>query len=153
MLKVDSSGKVVEVQKCQFGSASSFEAQPPFLVTLPSTGLQANQAWQRQYQLTVDPPHGTGEKHAAVQRYLCKSLDTTRATITLSTSLAKPPEAVAERLPLLQWLPEGEVVFDLRTGWMTSGKLRVSQELKGHQGEDSVYQFQSSYSETLLTNQ
>lgn len=149
ILKIDMQGKVVEVTKSSFGSASGFEAQPPFLVTLPTNGLQAGQTWQRQYALTLEPPHGTGEKVPAEQKYACKSIDGGRATITLTTALVKPPESVADRVPLLQWLPEGEVLFDVRTGWPVSGRLRVSQELKGHQGEGSVYKFQSSYSETL----
>lgn len=149
VLKIDAQGKVVEVQKCNFGSPSSFEAQPPFLVTLPLNGLQANQSWQRQYAITLNPPYGTGEKLAAEQKYLCKSADGSRATINWTTALVKPPESPAERVPLLQWLPEGEAVFDLRSGWMVNGRLRVNQELKGHQGEGSVYRMQSSYSEDL----
>jgi hypothetical protein len=151
VLKLDAQGKVVEVQKCSFGSANGFEAQPPFLITLPENGLEANQTWQRQYMLTLDPPHGTGEKYGAVQNYLCKTIEGGRATVGLTTTVAKPPESAADRVPLLQWLPEGEVVFDLKTGWTVSGRLRVSQELKGHQGEGSVYKFQSSYEETLVS--
>jgi hypothetical protein len=151
ILKIDPQGKVLEVQKCAFGSAHGFEAQPPFLIHLPPSGLQAQQTWQRHYQLTLEPPHGTGQKVPAEQRYLCKSVDGARATIALTTALAKPPANAAERVPLLQWLPEGDVIFDLRTGWMLAGKLTVNQELKDHQGEGSSYRFQSSYAETMVT--
>jgi hypothetical protein len=60
------------------------------------------------------------------------------------------PEAVADRVPLLQILPEGEVVFDLQLGCIRSARLQIEKELQNHQGEGSSYKFKSSYVEEYL---
>jgi hypothetical protein len=48
-------------------------------------------------------------------------------------------------VPLLQWLPEGEMVFDVQAGILRSATLKIDKELTGHQGEGSSYHFQSVY--------
>ena len=55
--------------------------------------------------------------------------------------------AQADQEPLLQWQPEGEVVFDLQRGRLHSARLTINKELKNHQGEGSSYKFQSTYVE------
>jgi hypothetical protein len=70
--------------------------------------------------------------------------------MTLATELKKQPEAVRDRIPLLQSQPEGEIVFDVQTGRMRSAVLTIDKELKGHQGEDSSYRFISKYTEQYI---
>jgi len=149
VLRVDTAGKVVEVKECKQGSPTRFETEPPFAVVLPPAAPQPGQYWERPYQITMDPPQGTGEKYAAAQKYACKSVDAKGAVLSLTTSIAKIPEAAADRVPFLQLMPEGEIVFEPQTGKMRSMRLTIDKELTGHQGEGSTYRFQSTYTEDL----
>jgi hypothetical protein len=148
VLRVNGQGKVIEVKECKFGPPSRFESEPPFVLTLPEGEPKAN--WERTYNITLDPPHGTGEKYAAVQKYVCQAKKDATITVGVTTVLQAKPEAVADQVPLLQMQPEGAVVFNLPTGVMESARLSINKELKGHQGEGSSYQFRSSYVEQLL---
>lgn len=142
VLRVDPKGKVVEVKESKHGPASRFESDPPFTIVLPDE-LKAGQAWERNYQVTLEPPQGTGEKHSAVQKYTCKSIDASGAAIGLTTGIPKPPEAAADRIPLLPFLAQGEVVFDVANGMLKSAKMQIEREVTGHQGEGSSYRFKS----------
>jgi hypothetical protein len=145
VLRIDPLGRVVEVKELKFGSASGFESEPPFAAVLSGAALAPGQGWERAYQITLEPPKGAGEKYPAVQRYTCKSVNGPLATVSLTTELKSPPEAAADQVPLLQMLPDGEVVLDLRAGRLHSAALKVDREVKGHQGEGSSYRFRSSY--------
>jgi hypothetical protein len=144
VLRVDALGRVVEVKQ---GQASRFEAEPPFALTLPPTAVAAGQSWDRPYVVVLDPPLGTGEKHAAAQKVVCSKIDGNLATLTLTTTVTKMPENKADQLPLFQKLPQGEVVFDVQHGRLQAVRLTIDREVQGHQGEGSTYHFQSTYSE------
>jgi hypothetical protein len=152
VLRVDATGRVVEVKESRQGSLSRFETTPPFVIVLFKGAAQPGQYWQRDYAITVEPPAGTGEKYQATQRYLCKEVKPTAVVLELTTTLKTQPEAVADQLPLLQWLPEGEIVFDPQAGLLRSARLHIDKELKGHQGEGSAYRFQSQYTEEYVGN-
>jgi hypothetical protein len=146
VLRVDGYGRVVEVKEAKHGSAHKYEVELPFVGMLPANP-RAGQTWERAYQITLDPPQGTGEKHNAVQKYTCKTVADGAATIAVTTELKAPPEAVSDRAALVQFLPEGEIVFDLKAGRLRSAALRIDKELKGHQGEGSSYRYLRTYSE------
>jgi hypothetical protein len=152
ILRVDSKGKVVEVKESRFGGASRFENELPFAITLPDSGLKENQSWQRDYKITLEPPQGTGEKYDAAQNYVCKTLADNLATIGIQTEIKSLPENTGDQEPLLQYQPQGEVVFDLRLGLMKSATLVIDKELKGTQGASSSYRFRSKYKEEYVGN-
>jgi hypothetical protein len=149
VLRVNASGQVVEVKENKFGSASRYESDPPFVVVLPGQAPSVGQAWQRDYQITLEPPHGTGEKYKASQKYTFKGAAKDQATVTLMTQVTLP-QSVADCLPLLQMQPEGEAVFDLASGRLLRAQLQIDQTLQKHQGEGSSYRFQSAYTEELV---
>jgi hypothetical protein len=152
VLRIDGRGQVVGVNESNFGPASRYESELPFVLTLPAEGLRAGQTWQRAYRVTLEPPQGTGEKYDAVQQYVCKSAEGGSAVVGLTTTLVKLPEALADQVPLLQVQPEGDVVFDTQNGLLRSARLKIDKELKGHQGENSSYRFQSNYTEEFVPN-
>jgi hypothetical protein len=150
VLRVNPLGQVIEVKENKFGPASKFEAEPPFVLTFPEDPRRPS--WERRYQVTLEPPQGTGEKFAALQKYSCRMVDGKLATVALATALTSAPEAPADQIPLLQSQPEGEIVFDFEAGVMRSARLKIDRELKDHQGAGSTYHFQSTYTETLVKN-
>jgi hypothetical protein len=152
VLRVDNRGLVVEVKESQFGPASQFESEPPFVVTLGGVAPAPGTVWERDYALTLEPPQGTGEKYAAVQKYACKSVAGNLATIALNTHFKKAPESALDRVPLIQRQPRGEVVFDLANGRMHSARLRIEEELQNHQGAGSSYRCVSNYTEQFVGN-
>jgi hypothetical protein len=147
VLRIDRQGKLIEVKESKYDSASKYVNELPFKITLPDDGPKAGQTWERAHQIVLAPPLGVGEKYPAVQKYACKSADGKTATVTLTTAVSKLPEAVADQVPLLQFQPEGEVVFDLQAGLLRRAELRIDKELTGHQGEGSSYRFLSRYTE------
>lgn len=150
-LRVDATGKVVEVKESKFGPASRYESDPPFKLVLGDVTMPGV-PWTRGYKITLEPPVGTGETYDATQEYSVKSVADGAATITLTTAIVKVPETLLDQVPLLQSQPTGEVVFDTTTGLMKSASLRVDRELKGHQGEGSRYRFQSDYREERVAD-
>jgi hypothetical protein len=145
VVRVDVLGKVIEV--VQGGSASKYDAEPPFSLRLPPQAVNVGQAWERVYEITLEPPLGTGDKHQAVQRYTLAKVQGNLATIQLTTQLKTTPENPADRIPLLQKQPEGEIVFNTVAGRVDSIRLRTDKQLQGHQGEGSSYRFVSTYVE------
>jgi hypothetical protein len=152
VLRLDGKGRVVEVKESRYGPASKFAVELPFRITLPDTVPQVGQGWDRDYQISVEPPQGTGEKYDAVQKCVLKVVNGTTATVTVHDALRALPPAVGDQLPLLQNQPEGEVVFDLQNGRVQSVSLHVDKELKGHQGEGSSYHFQSTFTEQYVSS-
>jgi hypothetical protein len=140
---VDGQGKVLEVIK---GSANQYESDPPFVLRLPANPLTLGQAWERSYQITLEPPLGTGEKIPSLQKYQVIALANGLATIRLTTDL-KMPGALSEQMPLLQKQPAGQIVFNVQAGRVQSVDLHIEKELQGHQGEGSSYRFVSTYKE------
>jgi hypothetical protein len=149
-LRVDQLGRVVEVKESNFGPATRFDAEPPFLMVLPGKGVQAGSTWDREYKITQEPPAGTGEKYDAMQHYSCTKVEGAAVYISLSTEMKSQPPSIADRVPLQQLQPEGTIVFDATNGRLHSAQLRVHKELKGHLGEGSNYTFDSTYTEQLL---
>jgi hypothetical protein len=156
VLRVDTLGRVVEVKESKQAPASRFESEVPFVVLLPAAEdrpgrtVQPGSAWERSYQVTLEPPQGTGDKFEAVQKYTCQKIDGPAVTISLTTAIKNLPASQVDQVPLLEMQPEGEVVFDAANGRLHSAHLRIDKELKGLQGEGSSYHFQSTYTEQLV---
>ncbi len=140
VIRVDSVGRVLEVKQ---GSASAFEAEPPFVVVLPDGKPAAGQAWQRRYNVVLDPPLGTGEKYQAQQRYECKKIEAGKASLSLATEFKTMPDNARERLPLLQKDLKGDIVFDVQAGRLISARLTIDKTVENHQGKGSSYHFKS----------
>jgi hypothetical protein len=147
VLRIDPLGRVIQVKESHYGPASRFEVEVPFAAVLPTGALTPGVSWERPYNITLEPPQGTGEKYAAVQNCTCKSVEGNAATVAFTTVLKTPPEALPDRVPLLDKLIEGEAVFDLAAGRMNRAAYRVNQELKDYMGEGSIFHVRSSYVE------
>lgn len=144
-VRVDELGKVVEVKEAKPGySAAKYESDPPFKFLLPVETLKPDLVWERGYQITLEPPQGTGEKYAAVQRYVCKSVADNLATVALTTELKNAPAAQEDQVPLWQVQPDGEIVFDVQAGRLQKATLRIDKEAKIEGGST---RFQSVYTE------
>jgi hypothetical protein len=152
VLRVDRLGKVIEAKDLGFGPPSRYDNELPFHGWLPEAMPEVGTSWQRNYQVTLAPPQGTGEKFAALQQYVCKNMNGDLMTVGVSTELKSQPPALADRVPLLQLQPEGEFVFDLKAGRLKSATMKIDKLLQGHQGEASSHRFQSTYKEELVEN-
>ena len=64
---------------------------------------------------------------------------------------ASPKVKTALGIPLFRMLPEGEVIFDTRSGYLRSARTVIEKELTGHQGEGSSYRFKSTYTEEYVS--
>ena len=145
VVRVDGQGKVIEVKEARPGySAAKYESDPAFKFLLPGEALKTDLAWERGYQITLEPPQGTGEKYAAVQRYVCKGVADNLATVALTTEVKDAPAAQEDQVPLWQMQPEGEIVFDVQAGRLQKATLRIDKEAKIDGGNTH---FQSVYTE------
>lgn len=150
VLRVAGDGRVLEVIESKHGPASRFECELPFQLAVPGAIPKPGQSWRRPCKITLAPPHGTGEKYDAAQKFTCKEVAKGKALITVSTTIDKLPESTLDQIPLVQMQPDGEVVFDFQAGRMLVAKLRINKQLKNHQGAGSSYHFQSVYSEEYV---
>jgi len=146
-IRVDGQGRVLEAIK---GTAAKYESEPPFIVLLPGKSPLPGQGWKRNYQVKLDPPHGTGEKYEASQTYQLSKLENGEATIRFITEFAALPPGVNEKLPLLQRQPEGVVTFYVETGRLQRAQVQTDRTLQNHRGEGSSYQFISTYDERYV---
>jgi len=144
VVRLDRTGKLVEVKESRFGPASRLESELPFKLVLPPV-MAPGQSWERAFVIKLEPPHGTGETYEAVQKCTCNAVAGGVATVGVSTRLKTQPEAVADRIPLLPLLHEGTVTFDLTNGRLQTVAFKMSQELNEHRGEGSKYVFQNDY--------
>ena len=148
VVRIDSTGKVLEVVESKHGPASRFESEPPFRVVLPHGTAEVGAKWIRNYCVTLDPPQGTGEKYDAIQEYECRSIaNNGTAEIGMRTAIKKMPESLLDQVPLLQAQPEGRVFFNGKTGHYVGARLEIDKQLKNHRGKGSSYHFKSIYQE------
>lgn len=147
IVRLDRFGRLHEVKE---GSAAKFEAEPPFILVLPGVAPTEGQAWVRPFQITLEPPHGAGEKHPAQHRFTCTKIAEGKASIRLATELKKMPETPQDRLPLLQKETQGELTFDLNAGRITRAHITIDKTVDNHQGNGSSYHLVSDYTEELI---
>jgi len=149
VLRVDATGKVVEVKQGGQGSPNRFLIELPFKIVLPESGPKEGQTWDRAFTIKLDPPHGTGETYEATQKYTAKAPVNSFTTIGLSTTIKELPSTVADQIPLLPMMLEGDVYFQESTGKYYAARLKLKKELLNHAGEGTKYVFESVYIEDL----
>jgi hypothetical protein len=150
VLRVDGTGKVMEVRSTYHSNAGRYESDLPFTITLTGADLQTGQTWTRPYRITLDPPLGAGEKFQAEQTYQVRGADGTQALIAFASTIKDPPKDPKGRLALLQMQPQGEVTFDSRLGMIIHARVQTGGVVEGHHGEGSRYEFSSEYREQLI---
>jgi hypothetical protein len=150
VLRVDPHGKVAEVKESKVGPASRFATELPFKLVLPDTKPKAGESWERAYTIQLDPPLGTGEKYAAIQKYTCLEPKGGFLTVGLATQVKDPPAQASDQIPLLPLTQEGVLYFHPQTGRYYGARCKVERELKNHQGEGSTYKFVSTYTEDFV---
>lgn len=145
---VDFTGLVKDVESGTGDSAKKrLAAELPFRVLLPKQNVKINDTWDRTFNITVDPPLGTGEVYEVTQRFKLRAIREDHVVIGVTTELLKPPSAPVDLQPLLPWLWEGDVFFDPRTGRYSGSKLNVKKVLKNHRGDGTEFRFESEYTE------
>ena len=146
-VKVDPQGRLVEVKEAKPGSAARLHAELPFRLTLPDAGPAAGQKWDRAFTMKLDPPLGTGESYEFTQQYACSGAKDSLLAIDVTTALKAPPKALAERVPLVPMLWQGQVYFNTTAGKYHAARLRSKAELPNYQGEGTKFEYESVYTE------
>ncbi len=149
-VRLDRHGQVRAVVDAVVSSARRLEAELPFRLILPATGIRPDQQWERTFGVVIDPPHGVGDAFPCVQQYRCNSIDKGKAVIQVSTRCTQWPASVAERLALLPYLWQGTVEFDLRAGEYLGSRLQVKETLADYAGPGSRYEYHSTFHEERL---
>lgn len=147
-LKVDARGQIVDVKETRPGAASRIQSELPFRLVLPESIM--GQPWSRPFAITLDPPHGTGERYEATQTFTMKGTKDALAVIGLETSLKAPPATAAEKIPLAPMLWSGDVYFDTTAGRFHAARLAAKAEITNHQGDGSKFVYESVYAEDLV---
>jgi hypothetical protein len=150
VVRIDARGQLIAVTESKFGPESRLQCELPFKLVLPASAVAAGQAWERSYQIKLEPPQGAGETFDAVQKYTCKAAANGQMTVGVTTEVKALPEAPTERLPLLPLMPSGELYFDAANGRLKAVRYQLVHELAEHRGEGSKYSLKSTYSEDLI---
>jgi hypothetical protein len=151
VIRIDNTGKVIEVKESKFGSPNRLLIDLPFKIVLPATGPAPGQTWDRNFTIKLDPPQGTGETYEATQKYTAKPPVNNFLTIGLSTAIKEMPAQAADQIPLLPMLLEGDVYVQASTGLFHAARLKLKKELLNHAGEGTKYVFESVYIEDLTS--
>jgi hypothetical protein len=149
VVRVDPTGKLVEVKESKFGSPARFAVDLPFKIVLPESGPKEGQAWDRAFTIKLDPPQGTGETYEATQKYAAKAPVNGFQVIGVTTLVKEMPAQASDQIPLIPLLVEGDVYFHEGTGRYYAARLRTKKEIPNHQGEGTKYVFESAYAEDL----
>jgi hypothetical protein len=146
---VDGFGRVVEVKDTKFARSARFAAIPPFQFVLSESAPKLGSIWDRPFTIKLDPPHGTGEKYEAVQKYVVKAPVNGLTTIGVTTTIKDLPAQTADQIPLMDMLWEGDVYFHEASGRYYAARLTMKKELLNHAGEGTKYSYESAYQEDL----
>src|SRR5262249_26344669 len=130
--------------------ASRIQSELPFRVVLPEAAVAEGQAWGRPLAITLDPPHGTGERYDATQAFAMKGTKDGLAVVGIETTLKAPPATASAKKPLLPMLWNGEVSIDTAAGRYHAARLSVKGELANHEGEGTKFVYESVYSEDVV---
>jgi hypothetical protein len=150
IVKVDGRGKLLEAKETKPGAASRLHAELPFRVILPEVGPDSGQKWDRSFALKLDPPHGTGESYDFIQQYAFNGEKDSLLAIDVATTMKSPPKALAERVPLVPMLWEGQIYFNTAAGKYHAARLKVKAELPNHLGEGTKFEYESVYNEDAV---
>lgn len=146
-IRMDATGKLIEVKESKFGPASRLESDLPFKIVLPGQPLTSDLTWTRKYQIKLEPPQGAGESYDAEQKYTVKSQANGQAILGLTTELKTQPGSMADMVPLVPLQPAGEVAFDIANGRLRAVRFQIKKDIDGHAGDGSKYRFVSNYAE------
>ena len=146
-VRIDPQGKLIEVKGA---TESRLQAELPLRLVLPDITPQAGKAWDRQFAVKLDPPHGTGESYDFTQKYTSKGEKDGLLTVGVETALKAPPKLVNEQVPLVPMLWIGDVYFNVAAGKYHAARLKAKAELANHQGEGTKFVYESVYSEDAI---
>lgn len=124
----------------------------PFLVTVPNEKLPVvGTSWRRDYPILIEPPIATPTRTLrAAQNCKVTESNSQRLVVEVKSELIEEVKEPKMMIPVLQFLPKGEVVFDPKLGKMIEAKLTVDETVPDIQGPGSFYKFTSNYVETIV---
>ena len=146
-VKLNGLGQVLEV-KGENGSEQRFRTEPPFRIDFPAQEVAVGDAWNREFEIRLDPPVGTGEKYAAIRT--CKRAEDVqgRIVVGVSTAVKGGVKVPAADMPsVIPYLWSGELYLD-KSGRYRGAKLSVKGETAEHQGTGTKFAYESTYVET-----
>ena len=143
------SGQISNVKELQPNVGSQFSSNIRTLICpFPESPIVPGTDWQQDINLPL--PEGTNETVKLTQTYHFEKEDASVVTINLETA---PAEAIADKNTMVrvaQFLPSGQIKFDLSTGFLRSQNLKLSQTVDQFAGEGSVMRVTGVYTERLI---
>lgn len=149
VVKLDPTGALISADSPAGTGTGRVAAELPFRIVFPATVPGVNKPWTRPAVLTLDPPHGTGEKVALVQTCTLKGESAGHWVIGVTTAAkdeAKDPTAKLAVGPVL-WA--GDVFIDPAKGRYAGARLTVKREVEDAAGPGSKFVYESTYTEAL----
>ena len=147
-VKLDPSGKLVSAEANGGMPTGRLDAELPFRLAWPAGPVAVNAPWTRPVTLTLDPPHGTGEKVELVQT--CTLKGAKQGIWVVGVSIAPKAESrdPAVRLAVAPVLWAGEVDYDPATGRYAGCRLKVAREVDEFAGPGTKFRYESTLVET-----
>lgn len=146
--KLDATGNLLGAEAKNGAATGRLGAEPPFRLVWPTTPVAANVPWTRAAVLTLDPPHGTGERIELTQTFTLKGSRDGVWVVALATAPKAEPTDPALKLAVAPVLWEGEIFFDPAAGRVTGCKLKVTREVADFAGPGTKFRYESTLTET-----
>jgi len=152
VLIVDPFGKVVQILENKGGSVSRFDTDPPFGIVISDKPIKTGDTWERKVAINPNPnlPIAEGLKPEARLVSTCVAATSSTITIRQKGEFTKQPENPMDRIPLLQFFPDTEVVIDTLGLPPKLIVSKIDRTLKYGEKEGSSYRLVSDYRESRV---
>jgi hypothetical protein len=115
---------------------------------LPEKATGIGTPWERNFEIELPPPAGTGEKYKATQKFAFMPEVNKMQKIHVTTAIPEFPTG-AEGIPLLKYLMEGDVYFYAANGRYIGCRLVGKKTIENYQGEGTRYSYLTELNEDL----
>jgi hypothetical protein len=145
---VDRDGRIVdrvELRPCPPANTGDLVVVP-----LPDEPVAAGAEWTVPQEVVVEVPHGPRRAIRTRLRYRLESVIDGRATIKVDTTVLTPVDDPRLEARLLERIWDGEIVFDVEAGRVTSRSTGIDRRVVGFGGPQSSVRYKAALEERLV---
>ncbi len=147
--KIDARGKLLDAKSDAKAAIDRLQVELPFRLVLPEKAPAKDEKWDRQFEIKLPPPLGTGEKFPASQTFTFRGMKDDYAVFGFATKLKEDPTDPALWPGIVPTLWEGDLFFNTKTGQYHGAKLTAKRDVPNHQGDGTKFGYTSEYTEAL----
>jgi hypothetical protein len=151
VIVLDPKGKVLKREQ-KLANAPAHVSGSEVTIPLPSEPVAVGDVWDESFEIPTKLESGGTRKVKARHRFKLNSVADGVARIAAETQILDPALPPQIEVQLIQRLTNGEILFDVARGRVTSQKMAVDDSVVNFHGSGSLMKYKMEFSETLLTD-